>query len=452
MSADLSTDTIAAIATPAGRGAVGILRLSGPQAQAIAARIVGTLPDVRRAVLRSFRDAEGQAIDSGLVLRFDAPQSFTGEDVFELQGHGGAVVLQLLLDAACRFGARVARPGEFSERAYLNGRVDLAQAEAIADLIDAGTRDAARAAQRSLDGEFSKRVDALASEILDLRVFVEGALDFSDEDIDWLANDGLRQRVTMLRQNLQALLDAAGRGRRLRDGLTVTLTGRPNVGKSTLLNRLAGADVAIVTDIPGTTRDVLRENLDIGGLPISIIDTAGLRESNDPVEREGIRRARVALEQAELALFLVDAREGVDAEDQRLLDELPASLPRLVLHNKTDLTAQLPQRQERDGSVHLSVSASTGAGIDLLIHELRAFAGMSDTTQGLFSARTRHVDALRRTLVYVTDAQRHLSEGATAELAAEALRLAHDALGEITGHVGSDDLLGEIFSRFCIGK
>jgi tRNA modification GTPase len=449
---DRRIDTIAAIATAPGRGAVGILRLSGPQAQDIAARIAGPMPEARRAALRSFRDADGQAIDSGLVLRFDAPQSFTGEHVVELQGHGGAVVMQWLLDTACCHGARIARPGEFSERAFLNGRIDLAQAEAIADLIDAGTRDAARAAQHSLEGRFSERVAALADELLRLRIFVEGALDFSDEDIDWLADDALHQRIATLRTNLQRLLNEAGHGRRLRDGLTVTLAGRPNVGKSTLLNRLAGAEVAIVTDIPGTTRDVLRENLDIGGLPIHIVDTAGLRESDDPVEREGVRRARAALEQAELALFLVDARTGVTDEDAGLLAGLPESLPVWVLHNKTDLANHPPEQHQRDGIVHLHLSAATGAGIDLLVNELRRFAGLGERTEGAFSARTRHIDALRRTLAFVGDAERRLREGATVELAAEELRLAHDALGEITGRIGSDDLLGEIFSRFCIGK
>lgn len=446
------TDTIAAVATPPGRGAVGVLRLSGPQSLIVAERIAGPLPPARCAALRSFRDAEGEVVDRGLVLCFVAPQSFTGEDVVELQGHGGPIVMQALLDAACHHGARIARPGEFSERAFLNGRVDLAQAEAIADLIDAGSREAARAAQRSLDGEFSKRVHALAAEILELRVFIEGALDFSDEDVDWLADDRLHAWVATLQANLRALLAAAGRGRRLRDGLTVTLTGRPNVGKSTLLNRLAGVDIAIVTDIPGTTRDVLRENLDLDGLPVNIIDTAGLRESDDPVEREGIRRARTALEQAELALFLVDAREGTTDEDRHLLASLPASLPVLVLHNKADLSDHPPGRRQQDGVVHLYLSAATGAGVDLLVNELRSFAGLGEQTEGAFSARTRHIDALRRTLAFIVDAEQRLREGTTVELAAEELRLAHAALGEITGHVGSDDLLGEIFSRFCIGK
>jgi tRNA modification GTPase len=447
-----ATDTIVAIATPPGRGAVGILRLSGPQAAAIGERLAGRLPPPRQFALRHFRAADGEAIDSGLVLRFDAPHSFTGEDVVELQGHGGPVVLQALLEAASVAGARLARPGEFSERAFLNGRLDLAQAEAIADLIDAGSREAARAAQRSLDGALSQRVAAIADELTALRVYVEGALDFSDEDIDWLGDDRLRLRLKALREQLDRLLAEAGRGRRLRDGLTIALTGQPNVGKSTLLNRLAGAEVAIVTEIPGTTRDVLREHLDLRGLPVTLVDTAGLRATDDPIEREGVRRARAALERAELALFLVDARTGVTDADARLLAELPAGLRTLVIHNKSDLAASAADRLERDGRIHLYLSATTGAGIDRLIDELHRFAGVSGASQSVFSARARHVDALRRTLAFVVDAQSRLSEGANPELAAEELRLAQEALGEITGHISSDALLGEIFSRFCIGK
>jgi tRNA modification GTPase len=446
------TDTIAAVATAPGRGAVGIVRLSGPQAFAIATRIAGELPPPRQAGLRRFSDADGVAIDRGIALCFAAPHSFTGEDVVELQGHGGALVMQWLLETACRHGARVARPGEFSERAFINGRIDLAQAEAIADLIDAGTRAAAQAAQRSLDGALSQRVHAIAEELMALRVYVEGALDFSDEDIDWLADTALHTRVAELRAHLQQLMAEAGRGRRLRDGLVVALTGRPNVGKSTLLNCLAGAEVAIVTEVPGTTRDVLREHLDLDGLPLTLVDTAGLRDSEDPVEREGMRRARLALEQAELALLVVDASTDITADDTRLLKELSAARPLIVLHNKCDLTDQPAGRSERDGVVHIRLSAATGDGIAHLIDALKRFAGLTDPAHSSFSARTRHVDALRRTLACVRDAEQRLREAANAELAAEELRIAHDALGEITGRVSSEDLLGAVFSRFCIGK
>jgi tRNA modification GTPase len=452
VSAPAVTDTIVAIATAPGRGAVGVVRLSGPQAFAIATQLAGNLPPPRTAALRHFRDAEGASIDQGLVLCFAAPGSFTGEDIVELQGHGGSVVLQLLVDAACHHGARIARPGEFSERAFLNDRIDLAQAEAIADLIDAGTRDAVRAAQRSLDGALSQRVQRLADALLELRVYVEGALDFSDEDIDWLGDRALHGRVEALRADLQNLLAEAGRGRRLRDGLVVALAGRPNVGKSTLLNRLAGAEVAIVTDIAGTTRDVLREHLDLDGLPVTLIDTAGLRETQDPVEREGVRRARAALERAELVVFVSDAGATLDDQDQMLLAGLGADLPRLIVHNKSDLHGFDVARNEQDGDVHLQLSASTGAGIDVLVRELHRIAGLGERTQTSFSARTRHVDALRRTLAYVADAERRLRDGANAELAAEELRLAHDALGEITGRITTEDLLGAVFSRFCIGK
>lgn len=452
MSAPAATDTIVAIATAAGRGAIGVVRLSGPQAFAIAARIAGPLPPPRTAALRRFRDADGEVLDQGLVLCFAAPASFTGEDIVELQGHGGSVVLQLLMDAACRHGARRARPGEFSERAFLNDRIDLTQAEAIADLIDAGTQAAARAALRSLDGALSRRVQALAAALLELRVYVEGALDFADEDIDWLADHALHARIDALHAGLRQLLDEVNRGRRLRDGLVVALAGRPNVGKSTLLNRLAGVDVAIVSDIPGTTRDVLREQIDLDGLALTLIDTAGLRDTDDTVEREGVRRARDALQRAELALFVSD-HASLSRDDLALLDSLPSALPRLIIHNKCDLHGRVPQRGEHAGQVHLHLAAATGAGIDALVRELRRIAGLGrETNDGSFSARARHVDALRRTLAFVADAQTRLNEGSSAELAAEELRLAHDALGEITGRVSSEDLLGAVFSRFCIGK
>ncbi|HSW15399.1 MAG TPA: tRNA uridine-5-carboxymethylaminomethyl(34) synthesis GTPase MnmE [Solimonas sp.] len=445
------SDTIAAIATAPGRGAVGMLRLSGPQALDIATRLAGPLPPPRLAALRHFRDAGGNALDQGLVLVFPGPNSFTGEDVVELQGHGGPVVLDLLLRACCACGARVARPGEFSERAFLNERMDLAQAEAIADLINAATAQAARAAQRSLDGALSQQVSAITEELIALRVFVEGALDFSDEDVDWLADAQLHTRLETLALHLDALLAQAAQGRRLREGLTIALTGQPNVGKSTLMNRLAGAEVAIVTDIAGTTRDVLRENLDLAGLPVTLVDTAGLRDSEDVVEREGIRRARAALEQAELALYLVDDRSGTDDTDARLLAGLPAGLPVWVLHNKCDLSGRAAQRFERDGRVHLRIAAAGGDGLELLLAEIRRFAGLG-AGEATFSARTRHVDALQRARGLLRDAQQRLAEGATPELAAEELRLAQEAMGEITGRFGSEDLLGRIFSSFCIGK
>ncbi|PTU31384.1 tRNA uridine-5-carboxymethylaminomethyl(34) synthesis GTPase MnmE [Stenotrophobium rhamnosiphilum] len=447
-----NTETIAAVATPPGRGALGILRLSGPKAAHIAEQIAGTLPKARQAALRHFRDPHGTVIDQGLLLYFPGPNSFTGEDVVELQGHGGPVLLDLLLRSVCALGARVARPGEFSERAFLNNRIDLAQAEAIADLIDAASAQAARAASRSLDGEFSKRIHALVDELIQLRVFIEGALDFSDEDIDWLADDKLRTRLATLIEHLHTLITQAARGRRLREGITVTLTGQPNVGKSTLLNRLAGSDAAIVTEIAGTTRDVLRENIVLDDLPLTVVDTAGLRESDDPVEREGIRRAWAALAQAEIALYLVDDRVGITPEDQALLRQLPTQLKVLVIANKCDLSGHPPNTATSHDYELIRLSAADGAGMELLTEAIKRIAGVTDNAEGIFSARTRHVDALRRALAFSQDAQARLLEGVTPELAAEELRLAQEALAEITGQFSSDDLLGKIFSQFCIGK
>ena len=447
-----ASDTIAAIATPPGRGAVGILRLSGPHAVEIAERMAGPLPAARTHALRAFRDSADAVVDQGLVLRFDAPRSYTGETVIELQGHGGAVVLDLLLRAACELGARLARPGEFSERAFLNGRLDLAQAEAVADLINASSAAAAHAAQRSLDGELSRRVAVVSEQLMALRVFVEGALDFSDEDIDWLADAGLLGRIDAVTRQLQMLLTQCARGRRLRDGLIVTLTGRPNVGKSTLMNALAGADIAIVTAIAGTTRDVLRENIDIDGLPVTLVDTAGLRESLDPVELEGIRRARLALEQAELALLVLDDREGLSIDDATILTQLPTGLPVIRIHNKCDLSGRAAEHFVDNGDVHLRLSATSGAGLSLLREAVRRHAGLDAANESLFTARTRHVDALQRTLERIRAASGHLRQGGLPELAAEELRLAQEALGEITGRVTTEDLLGQIFSSFCIGK
>lgn len=451
-----ATETIAAVATAPGRGAVGIVRLSGPRAFAIAAKLAGPLPAPRHAALRTFRDAQGAPLDQGLVLTFPQPASYTGEDVIELQGHGGPLVLDLLVRAACALGARPARPGEFSERAFLNGRLDLAQAEAVADLINAATAEAARAAQRSLQGEFSTRVRALVEELTGLRIFVEGALDFSDEDVDWLADRALHERIGVLLGHLRELLAAASQGRRLREGLTVALAGQPNVGKSTLLNRLAGTEAAIVTEIPGTTRDLLRENVNVDGLPLTVVDTAGLRDSDDPVERIGIERAWQALGQAELVLFLVDDRAGVTAQDRALLERLPRGAEVVLVRNKCDLSGEAPTlvgaAHGRDSFIELRLCAQSGAGLDPLKHEIRRVAGLSASGESLFSARSRHVDALQRGLACVQEAELRLRERATPELAAEDLRLAQRALSEITGAFSTDDLLGRIFGQFCIGK
>lgn len=451
-------DTIAAVATAAGRGALGIVRLSGPQTFVIAEKLAGPLPAPRQMGLRHFRDAEGEAIDQGLVLCFAAPHSFTGEHVVELQGHGAPVVLAALVAAAIAAGARAARPGEFSERAYLNGRIDLAQAEAIADLIDAASTQAARAAQRSLDGVFSARVQALTEALIQLRVYVEGALDFSDEDIDWLGEAALHERIAQWLADLDTLLGEATQGRRLREGLVIALTGRPNAGKSTLLNRLAGTEAAIVSPTPGTTRDVLRENILLDGMPLTLVDTAGLRDTEDALEREGVRRAREALGRAELALFLADDREASDegapgAADQALLDTLPTALPVLRLLNKSDLSGRPAARLAGDGNmVTLRLSAASGEGMALLRQALHQHAGSSPAHEGLFIARTRHLGALQAAGAAVRQAQARLLAADRVELAAEELRLAQRALDDITGPFAADDLLGRVFSQFCIGK
>lgn len=451
----MSTDTIAAIATAPGRGAIGLLRLSGPQARSVAERICGPLPAPRQAGLRAFRDAAGQVLDRGLVLSFVAPNSYSGEDLVELQAHGGPVLLDLLLQAACAAGARVARPGEFSERAFVNGKLDLAQAEAVADLIDAASREAVTAAQRSLEGEFSRQVRQLADELMQIRAWIEGALDFSDEDIDWLADAQLHRRLQAWRNALAQLQAQAAQGRRLRDGMVVAIAGQPNVGKSTLLNRLAGTDAAIVSDQPGTTRDLLREHLLIDGLPLTVIDTAGLRDTDDAVEREGIRRAWAAVEKAEAILYVVDDREPDTVADQALLARLPPGLPRLLIRNKCDLSGASPQKRVGERGIELSLSAASGAGLELLGAELRALAGWSATAtdkQTRFTARTRHVVALAAAGAHADQAHHGLSHRAPAETIAEELRLAQQQLGEITGLVTTEDLLGTIFASFCIGK
>ena len=443
-SADTS-DTIAAIATPAGAGGVGIVRLSGPDALAIGRQLCALALRPRHAHHVRFRDGDGDVLDDGIALAFVAPASFTGEDVVELQAHGSAPVLRQLLARCCALGARIARPGEFSERAYLNGRLDLAQAEAVADLIAAGDERAARAARRALDGEFSQRVDALAERLLALRVHVEAAIDFADEPIDTLGGSALRKGLAEARAQLDTLMAAAERGRKLREGLHAVIVGPPNAGKSSLLNALAGSERAIVTEIAGTTRDLLHETLRIDGFELNLVDTAGLREDGDAIEREGMRRARAELRRADLALVVLDARDP-GAGLRAVAADIVGVPQRIVVHNKCDLV-DAPALTE--GA--LAVSARTGAGLDLLHARLREAAEGSTPAEGAFTARARHVDALRRAAQALVDAAAVLAHDQL-DLAAEALRLAHDALGEITGRTLPDELLGRIFSTFCIGK
>jgi tRNA modification GTPase len=443
-----SADTIAAIATPPGRGAVGMLRLSGPRVPDIARAMLGALPEPRRAVFAPFRDAHGATLDAGLAIFFPAPASFTGEDVLELQCHGGVLVMDLLLRRLLELGARPARAGEFSERAFLNGKMDIAQAEAIADLIEAGTEAAARAAVRSMQGEFSSRIAALVALITELRVHVEAAIDFPDEEIDFLAAPAITSRLARLREAFDSVQAAARQGAMLREGLTVVIAGKPNAGKSSLLNALAGEDVAIVTPAPGTTRDVLRQPLQLDGLPLNLVDTAGLRSAADAAEAEGIRRAHGEMRRADRILFVLDASDSAaDAPE-----EPPSGVPLTVIHNKIDLTGTAARVDEQASPPRIYLSARTGAGIELLRSHLRARAGYLGAESGVLAARRRHLEALQRARAWVESAARAGAEARGFELFAEDLRLAQGALGEITGEVTSEDLLGAIFSSFCIGK
>ena len=447
-----ATDTIAAIATPAGHGGVGIVRLSGADTPAIARQLLGRLPRLRHAEVQRFTEADGSLIDEGLVLYFEAPASFTGEHVLELHGHGGPVVMDSLLHRVLSLGARPARPGEFSERAFLNNKLDLAQAEAIADLIDSATTEAARAAARSLQGEFSSRVHDLVDRLTRLRMYVEAAIDFPEEEIDFLSDDTITHMMAALRAAFDDMRARAQQGQLLRDGMTLVIAGRPNAGKSSLLNALSGRDAAIVTEIPGTTRDVLREHIQIDGLPLHIIDTAGLHASDDPVELAGMQRARKALEQADRVLLVIDDQSGFSSADAAILDELPAGVPHTRIVNKIDLSGRAAGLSEENGQPTVAVSVQSGAGLDALRLHLKQSVGYSAHHEGGFSARRRHVDALRRAYEHVETGQRQLEQHRAGELLAEELRQAQQVLGEITGEVSSDDLLGRIFSSFCIGK
>jgi tRNA modification GTPase len=441
-------DTIAAIATAPAAGGIGIVRLSGANSVRIAHALSGIEPRARHAHYAALRDAAGDSIDSGVLLWFQGPHSFTGEDVVELQVHGAPVVLARLLARCIELGARHARAGEFSERAFLNGRIDLTQAEAIADLIAAQSDAQARAALRSLQGEFSARVNALLTGLIEARLHVEAAIDFPEEEIDFLADGQILARLDALAAQLDALLAEAERGQRLRDGLHAVIIGAPNAGKSSLLNALAGSERAIVTDIAGTTRDLLREAINIDGIELTLVDTAGLREAPDPIESEGIRRARAELARADLAILVVAPED----EDRlaALRAEVPPSAATLVLHNKSDLA----DRSDRTGTDpdHVHVSAKTGAGLANLRREIRRHAGLGDGAEGSFSARARHVAALRRVQQALVQARSRLVDERAGELVAEELRLAQQSLSEITGEFSSDDLLGVIFSSFCIGK
>ncbi len=444
-------DTIAAQATPAGRGGVGIVRISGPKAAECAGMILGHCPQPRYAEYLPFVDNDGEVVDEGLALYFPGPNSFTGEDVLELQGHGGPMVMDRLLVIVQQLGVRLARPGEFSERAFLNGKLDLAQAEAIADLIDAGSEQAARSALRSLRGEFSSRVNELTEGLTELRIYVESAIDFPEEEVDFLGDGEVALRLTAIRDSLATVQAAAQQGRLQREGMTVVLAGLPNAGKSSLLNALAGQESAIVTDIAGTTRDVLREEINLDGMPLHIIDTAGLRQSADAVEQEGIRRAWREIEQGDRLLLLVDDNIGVTSEEREILDRLPHGLSVTVIRNKCDLSGRESSVESSELGEEIRLSAKTGEGLTLLRDHLKSTMGYQGSAEGSFMARRRHLDALARAEKNLLRGEKLLMQG-SGELLAEELRLAQQALGEITGEVSSDDLLGKIFSSFCIGK
>jgi len=438
-------DTIVAGATPPGTGGVGIVRVSGDKSEHIARTLLGSLPEPRCAAHRLFRDKRGQRLDAGLALYFPAPASFTGESVLELHGHGGPLVISLIVDSIVELGARRAEPGEFSQRAFLNDKLDLTQAEAIADLINAGTTQAARAALRSLSGAFSSAVDALADQLVRLRMHVEAAIDFPEEEIDFLSDDLLLRRLIECADSFAQLQEQANQGRVLRDGFQVVIVGKPNAGKSSLLNLLSGQEAAIVTEIAGTTRDILREQIDIDGLAVELVDTAGLRENPDRVEEEGIRRARSALQSADAVLWIQDA---TDPNPPKLDEAVPEGTPVTVVQNKIDLC---DGRAEEMGGV-ISISAKTGDGLGALRQHISMLAGYENLGEGAFTARKRHLHALDRAAMHFATGRTALEEARAGELLAEELRLSHHALGEITGAVSSDDLLGRIFSQFCIGK
>ncbi len=444
-----SQDTIAAIATPPGNGGVGIIRISGVLVTEIAKHLLNKSLIPRHALFTSFIDEQGCIIDSGISLYFPSPASYTGEDILELQGHGGSVVLDMLLRRVLSLGARLANPGEFTERAFLNNKLDLAQAEAVADLIESSTEQSVRSAQKSMQGVFSQQINELVTELTELRIYIEAAIDFVDEEIDFLTDGVVESRITRLLHSLKNILKTAQQGRLLRDGMTVVLVGKPNAGKSSLLNALAGHEAAIVTEIAGTTRDVLREHIQLDGMPLHIIDTAGLRDSDNLIEKEGMRRAHEEILKADKIVLLIDARE-LGAEE--ILNSLPKDIDIIKVYNKIDLLGIEPKLIAAENGYQCYLSIKTGQGMDLLKQHLKESVGFNDNTNDVFIARRRHIVAITTSLQFVESALEQLQLNQAGELVAEDLRQAQMSLGEITGTVSSDDLLGKIFSSFCIGK
>jgi tRNA modification GTPase len=446
-------DTIAAVATPAGRGGIGVVRVSGGDLSRLISGVLGEAPPARSATLATFRGASGEPLDRGIALFFPAPASYTGESVLELHAHGGTAVLALLLNRCLGLGARIAEPGEFTRRAFLNGKLDLAQAEAVADLIDAATTTAARAAARSLTGAFSEEIHAVVDSLTELRMFTEATLDFPDEDVEFMRAADAAGKLTQLRERLGALLARARQGSLLREGLDVALIGQPNVGKSSLLNQLVGEDIAIVTPVPGTTRDAIRSRIEIGGIPLHVIDTAGLRPTVDAVEKIGIERTWAAIARADLALVVTDAREPDHPGDAAIVEKLDERLPRIFVRNKIDLAGADAHSTRDGGTAEVWLSAKTGAGLDLLRAAMLSAAGAHADMEGAFLARERHLRALESAGERLAIAAKHLATKAPPlELFAEELREAQQSLATITGEFTADDLLGAIFSRFCIGK
>jgi tRNA modification GTPase len=444
--------TIAAVSTPPGRGGIGIVRISGKGVRDMASAVLGGLPEPRRAHLCAFRDHGGEVIDRGIALFFPAPGSYTGEDVLELQAHGGPVVLDVLLRRCLSVGARLARPGEFSERAFLNGRMDLAQAEAVADLIDSASEQAARSALRSLEGALSTRVHNLVQSLADLRAHVEAAMDFPEEEIDFLSDAALVDGLARLSADLQATLAGATQGCLLNEGVRIVLAGLPNVGKSSLLNLLAGRASAIVTDIPGTTRDPIREYIHLDGLPLHVVDTAGIRDAGDVVEQQGVERAWQAIHGADALLLVVDDRSPLGESEEDILSRTPNGVARVVVHNKIDLSGRASALKREGGRVQVFLSAKTGGGLEELKAALKECVGYRPENEGAFMARRRHLDALERAAGAMDAAGKALTEIRAGELVAEELRQAQLALGEISGEFTSEDLLERIFASFCIGK
>ena len=442
-------DTIAAIATASGAGGIGVVRVSGPAVQLIAAQVLGSCPAPRHASYLDFKQANGDLIDRGIAIFYPNPHSYTGEDVLELQAHGGTALMQILLARCIVLGARQAEPGEFTRRAYLNDKIDLAQAEAVADVINAATIEAAKSAVRSLSGEFSQRISALLLKLIDLRMFVEACLDFPEEEIDFITQGRVAEKLASIITELNSVFYKAKQGSLLREGINVVLVGQPNVGKSSLMNQLAGEEIAIVTSIAGTTRDTIKNAIQINGVPLHVIDTAGLRETDDEVEKFGIARTWQAAESANIALLLVDAAHGITETEKSILARLPQEIRKIWVHNKIDVANELPLVKEINCATHIYLSAKTGAGLELLKSHLLKLAGYENNSEGVFMARARHLEALLKVETHLSIAGQQIK---SAELLAEELRIAQDALGSITGEFTPDDLLGEIFSKFCIGK